>query len=167
VNSGSGLPIRNVATAVKVANKRLGAGDAGTPVSAIGPARRAKSGAAGKVNATGNASGSKRPRWPEVLPPRLQLEPAQRARASAQQPIPWILPGDLAAGRVVTKFSRSGCVRRLSDSVRALAVRRYDVCSTGRRTGGDGIVVRDRGVSGRHARHRTPLEVVSPYCEAA
>jgi len=152
---------------VKVANKRPGGGDAGTPVSAIGPARRAKSGDAGKVSGTGNASGSKRPRWPAALPPRLQLEPAHRARASAQQPIPWILPGDLAAGRVVTNFSRSGRVRRLNISVRALAVRHYDACSTGRRTGGDGIVVRDRGVGGRHAAHRTPLEVVSPYCEAA
>jgi hypothetical protein len=130
LNGGSGLAIRKDAIAVPLASKRPGAGGAGMPVSTIGPGRKAKSAGARKVAVIGNAGSSKRPRWRIALPSGLQLEPRSRPRASAQHKILGILVGDLAAGPVVTCCFRSGAVRRVSISVRAVAVRRYDACAT-------------------------------------
>ena len=161
MSGGSILPIRKDVIAVKIASKQPGAGGAGMRASIIGPARRAKSGGVRKVGATANADDSKQPHW--KLTPTLQLEPPHSARASAQHKILRILSGGLAAGRVVTRCSPFGRVRRVSISVRALAVRRYDACWTARRTGGGGIGGRSRGVGGHHIPHRTAPEVVSPY----
>jgi hypothetical protein len=157
-------PRRRGVTAARVAATQPGAGGVGMPVSTTGPARRARSGGVRKVGVIANAGGSKRPRgWP-AFRERLQLTRSRRARASAQPSHLRVLSGGLAAGRVVTNFFRCDRVRRISISVRALAVGCYDGCSIAKPTGSDvGMCV---GCDHRGSDH-TPRKLVSPYCEAA
>ena len=165
VNGGSGLAIRKAAMAVQLASKQPGGGGAGMPVSAIGPARRARNGGARQVGAIANAGSSKRRYGLVVLPHQLQLALRRGARASAQQKIVGILSGGLAIGPVVTRGSLSSPVRRVNISVRALAVRRYDACSTGKPTGVVAIGIPDGSAGRRRVPRPIPPEVVSPYCE--
>lgn len=152
-SSGPGAP--RAVIAARLANRPPAAGGVGMPAAATAPRTTAGTSARNKAAATANAA------WRAVQLPlrRRRPEPPRRARASAQQNFPKMVPASPVTGPVATRSLSRNPVRRRSVFAVRPAVRLCVASATVKRVGVGGSV-RPRGLLSPTAdRHRGVVKV--------